>query len=210
MRILITAGDSDISGAIVSKLETEIQSEKLRIFSPPKRMLDVTSPGSVTTWVSEVQPDVIINVAGFIDPKPIQEIGVRDYEKHFGVNFFGTFLTCREGIKQGCKSFINIVSTSGWEGKANWSMYCASKAAVISFSESLMKEGYLCTTISPGRTDTKMRHGLFPDEDKTTLMSTKRIAELVQDILFNNKLWGCHIIETKENRHILPPRSCPK
>jgi NAD(P)-dependent dehydrogenase (short-subunit alcohol dehydrogenase family) len=122
--------------------------------------------------------DLLVNCAGSIVPRRLQEMTVAEWDRHFEVNVRGTFLTARRAarsmIARRSGSIINIASISGVVGPQKFpgfSAYCASKAAVISMTEVLAVElkdyGIRVNCISPGSVDTPMlrraHESLTPD-----------------------------------------------
>ncbi len=81
------------------------------------------------------------------------------------VNVGGTFYMCRAAIppmrETGRGHIVNIASVLGRRGVPNMAAYCASKAAVMAFSESLSKEvkpyNIQVSVISPGTANTGFR-----------------------------------------------------
>src|ERR1700729_3198691 len=96
---------------------------------------------------------------------PIVEVTEASYDKVFGVNVKGLFFTLQAVAKrmiareQGGK-IINMASQAGRRGEALVSIYCASKAAVISLTQSagldLIKHRINVNGIAPGVVDTPM------------------------------------------------------
>ncbi|WP_421706492.1 SDR family NAD(P)-dependent oxidoreductase [Algihabitans sp.] len=109
--------------------------------------------------------DVLVNGAGVITAKPIQELEEADWDSVLGVNAKGTFLTNRAAVAQmraqgggGC--IVNISSIAGKLGVPFLTHYCASKWAMIGFSISLAKEvakeGITVNCLCPGIVGTQM------------------------------------------------------
>lgn len=131
--------------------------------------------------------DILVNAAGIIDPKPVAEMTEEQWERMFAVNARGTFLTCRRALRpmiaRRSGAIINIGSISGVPGPQKfpgYSSYCAAKAAVIAFTESLAVEvaeyGIRANCVSPGSVDTPMLAkvgGLTPD------MTPEEVAEII-------------------------------
>ena len=89
--------------------------------------------------------DIWINNAGIWLPHlPIEKTDWKRAHDLMEVNFFGTVYGAKSALaqmrKQGFGSIVNIISTSGLDGKINETAYCGSKFAVRGFTESLMKE----------------------------------------------------------------------
>jgi len=132
--------------------------------------LDVTRLESIDTMVAEVKQraggiDILVNNAAIFDMAPIGEISEASFDKVFAVNVKGLLFTlqavAREMIsaRRGGK-IINIASQAGRRGEALVAVYCASKAAVISLTQSaglaLIKHGINVNGIAPGVVDTAM------------------------------------------------------
>ena len=206
MRVLITGGNGTMAQAIKKVLEEK----DYDVFAPNRKDMDVTNENQIRGIMSAFNPDILINNAGYIIPNSIIDISLEEWEKHLKINLTGAFLCSKEAILSGCKTIINIGSTSAFEGRAKWSAYCASKAAGTSLIESLVEEGLEAYSLNPARTATKMRENLFPNEDKSTLMAPERIGEFILRILNKEFENGSHIIVTKDKYIIIPKRKCPK
>ncbi|HKR63540.1 MAG TPA: SDR family oxidoreductase [Thermoanaerobaculia bacterium] len=111
--------------------------------------------------------DVLVNNAGMIDPAPLVDITLEQWERMFAVNVHGVFLTCRRALRSMLErrsgAIVNVASISGVVGPEKfpgWVSYCASKGAVISLTEALAVEikehGVRVNSVSPGSVDTKM------------------------------------------------------
>ena len=129
--------------------------------------LDVTDQASIDAAVKETVDkfggiDVLINNAALFDLAPIVEITRQSYEKLFAVNFSGTLFTLQAVAKamiargKGGK-IINMASQAGRRGEPLVAIYCATKAAVISLTQSaglnLIEHGINVNAIAPGVVD---------------------------------------------------------
>ncbi|WP_457300310.1 L-iditol 2-dehydrogenase [Phyllobacterium sp. P5_D12] len=129
--------------------------------------LDVTDQASIDAAVKETVDkfggiDVLINNAALFDLAPIVEITRQSYEKLFAVNFSGTLFTLQAVAKamiargKGGK-IINMASQAGRRGEPLVAIYCATKAAVISLTQSaglnLIEHRINVNAIAPGVVD---------------------------------------------------------
>lgn len=126
--------------------------------------LDVTDQFSIDNAIAEVEKrcggiDILINNAALFDMAPIVEITRASYDRLFGINVGGALFTlqavARSMIKNKRKGkIINMASQAGRRGEALVAVYCASKAAIISFTQSagldLIKHGINVNAIAPG------------------------------------------------------------
>ncbi|NBZ87493.1 L-iditol 2-dehydrogenase [Stagnihabitans tardus] len=132
--------------------------------------MDVTDQASIDAAVAEVVKvaggiDILLNNAAAFDLAPIVEITRQSYQRIMDINVAGTLFplqaVARQMIKQGRGGrIINMASQAGRRGEALVGVYCASKAAVISLTQSagldLIKHGIKVNGIAPGVVDTPM------------------------------------------------------
>jgi NAD(P)-dependent dehydrogenase (short-subunit alcohol dehydrogenase family) len=111
--------------------------------------------------------EILINCAGMIDPEGLIRTTIRRWDRMFAVNVRSMFLACRRAlpsmIERRSGAIVNVSSISGVPGPEKFPgyvSYCASKAAVIGFTEALAvevkEEGIRVNCVSPGSVDTPM------------------------------------------------------
>jgi len=134
--------------------------------------------------------DILINNAGYVDPKSLFETTLENWNKTFAVNLTGVFLITKEVVRYMKKTggrIINISSSAGLGPRPGWSAYAASKAGLISFSETIAEElreyNIKVFIIAPGRTATDLRRKLAPNEDPTTIMQPNKVVNIVEFML---------------------------
>lgn len=130
--------------------------------------LDVTDPRSIVDAIGIAQSygfgpiDILINNAALFTAAPVVDIAQEDYHRVFDVNVKGTLFTlqavARHMIDHGVRGkIINMASQAGRRGEALVAVYCASKAAVISLTQSaglnLIQHGINVNAIAPGVVD---------------------------------------------------------
>jgi NAD(P)-dependent dehydrogenase (short-subunit alcohol dehydrogenase family) len=132
--------------------------------------LDVTRRASIDAMVRTVVEqgesiDILVNNAAIFDMAPLLEITEASFDKQFAVNVKGLLFTLQAvaaqmvGQGRGGK-IINFASQAGRRGEPLVAVYCASKAAVISLTQSaglaLIRHGINVNGIAPGVIDTPM------------------------------------------------------
>ena len=129
--------------------------------------MDVTDQDSIDTAVAETVAqlggiDILINNAALFTAAPITEITREDYNRVFDINVAGCLFTMQAVAKQMITQgqggrIINMASQAGRRGEALVAVYCATKAAVISLTQSaglnLIKHGINVNAIAPGVVD---------------------------------------------------------
>ena len=129
--------------------------------------LDVTDQASIDAGVAETaaalgQIDILINNAAIFTAAPIVEIDRTVYQRVFDINVSGTLFmmqaVARHMIDRGIRGrIINMASQAGRRGEPLVAVYCATKAAIISLTQSaamnLIPHGINVNAISPGVVD---------------------------------------------------------
>ena len=108
--------------------------------------------------------DILVNNAGIILEKPLLETTTEDFERLMAINLRGVFLVGREAIRvmvdQGKGGrVINTASELAYLGRAESSVYCASKGGILSLTRSWAREfapDILVNAVAPGPVDTPM------------------------------------------------------
>lgn len=132
--------------------------------------VDVTDTDSIEQMIAATHkafgpPSVLVNNAAVFNLAPIVEITRDQYQKVFSVNVEGLLFTlqavARDMIAHKTRgAIINMASQAGRRGEALVGVYCSSKAAVISLTQSagldLIKHGINVNGIAPGVVDTEM------------------------------------------------------
>ena len=157
------------------------------------RALDVTDQDSIDSAVAAVverfgSVDILVNNAAIFEMEPILEVERASFERVFDVNVKGLLFmlqaAARQMVRQGHGGkIINIASQAGRRGEALVAVYCASKAAVISITQSsglaLIAQRINVNAIAPGVVDTPMWDvvdGLFARYESRPIGEKKRLV----------------------------------
>jgi len=129
--------------------------------------MDVSNQASIDKAVGAIAEqqggiDILVNNAAIFTADPIVDISREDYNRVFDINVAGTLFTMQAAAKymieqgRGGK-IINMASQAGRRGEALVAAYCATKAAVISLTQSaglnLIEHGINVNAIAPGVVD---------------------------------------------------------
>ena len=195
-KVLITGG----SGGIAQAIKTLLEEDGYNVLAPKRTEMDVTDWQSIESLMKEFVPDILINNAGYVVPKSVKEMDLVNTKKHIDINVGGTFYCTGIGLKYNPNlQIVNVGSAAAVESHATWSEYCASKAAVVMATKCWAEDGLYAVVISPGRTRTKMRKSLFPDEDQNTLLEPRDFAKVIMKAIRKEYPTGSHIIVRKQN-----------
>lgn len=195
-KVLITGGNGGIATAIKEVLEQE----GFCVLAPGRMEMDVTDVKSIGKTISSFVPDILINAAGYVVPQSVKEADLESTKKHIDVNLLGTFYCTQMALKYNPNlDIINVASAAAVTVHPTWSEYCATKAGVVMATKCWAESGLYSVAISPGRTRTKMRKALFPDEDQSTLLEPKDFAEVIMKAVRKEFPSGTHLVVRKQN-----------
>jgi NAD(P)-dependent dehydrogenase (short-subunit alcohol dehydrogenase family) len=149
--------------------------------------------------------DVLVNNAGIGIGAAMAEIQTKHLDLQLGVNLRALIIGTREGLpmlreagaEHGKALLINTASIAGKAGQGWLSIYAATKAAVINFTEGTHREvgaeGVQCTALAPAFVDTPMTEfakGQVPGEE---MIQPEDIGEAVRFLLRTSR--NCHVPE---------------
>jgi NAD(P)-dependent dehydrogenase (short-subunit alcohol dehydrogenase family) len=106
--------------------------------------------------------DVLVNVAGMMIYKPIEELSLDDWTRLMGVNFFGAAMFTREAFRvmQPGSAIVNVSSIHTHQTSPLVAPYAAAKAALGSLTRTASIEGkpkgIRVNAVLPGAVDTPM------------------------------------------------------
>jgi NAD(P)-dependent dehydrogenase (short-subunit alcohol dehydrogenase family) len=129
--------------------------------------IDVSDQASIDAAMASVvshagKLDILINNAALFDASETVDITRASFDKLYAVNVAGTLFTMQAAAKQMIKQghggkIINMASQAGRRGEAVVLVYCSTKAAVISMTQSagldLIRHGINVNAIAPGVVD---------------------------------------------------------
>jgi 3-oxoacyl-[acyl-carrier protein] reductase len=170
-RVLITGAASGIGRATVgafAKAGASVAGLDLSAATHPLPIIacDLREEGDIVNAVAAAIQglgglEVLVNNAGIMREAAIGAISAAEIDQHFAVNVRGAILVTREALpylSDGAR-IINIASELAYLGRANASVYCATKAAMLGLTRSWARElapRILVNAVAPGPTDTPL------------------------------------------------------
>ncbi|MFI5449954.1 MAG: SDR family NAD(P)-dependent oxidoreductase [Candidatus Bathyarchaeia archaeon] len=134
--------------------------------------------------------DILVNNAGVITYANVVDLSETEWDSVMNVNAKGVFLCCKavapHMIRNRSGKIVNISSESGKTGERGLAHYCASKFAVIGFTQSLALElapyNINVNAVCPGMVYTKMWEYLTKTQDTKT-SSEDAFKQAVRDLM---------------------------
>lgn len=189
-----------ISSRRAEKLEraaAELRDEGYEVVAAPADVADEDQLRSVFAAHRERfgRLDVLVNNAGLGIGRPLEQIEAKHLDKQVAVNFRATVLATREGLpmlreagaEHGKALIVNVASFGGRYGQPFISVYGATKAAIINFSEATQKElgdvGIQVTALCPGFVETAMTEFIREQVPADQMLRPSDVAAAVRFLL---------------------------
>ncbi|MBK9475287.1 MAG: bifunctional cytidylyltransferase/SDR family oxidoreductase [Tetrasphaera sp.] len=146
--------------------------------------------------------DAIVVTAGVLRRGPLASVPLEDILESIRVNYIAPVAAARCGLEyleQTGGQLLFFTSSSYTRGRADYSIYSSTKAAVVNLTQALADEwsplGVRVNCINPERTATPMRAQAFGEEPAGSLLSSTAVALTSIDVLLSN-LTG-HVIDVR-------------
>lgn len=154
---------------------------------------DLLDPAAVSAMIAGVKArfgavDVLANIAGGFAMGPaVHETTDAQWNAMMDLNLRTVFNCCRAAIPElvsaGGGRIVNIAARAATRGVGHMAPYCASKAAVITLTESLADElkerGIGVNCILPGTLDTPQNRAAMPDADHAGWVPLDALADVI-------------------------------
>jgi 3-oxoacyl-[acyl-carrier protein] reductase len=184
-QMILIARDSDTYSNVIKDIQSKYKNKiiPLKCDLGNAKELDKTLKEIVNL---NIKIDILVNNAGYTNPESFLDVEIDDFRHTLEVNVISPFKIIQALFKSGnhIKHIVNLGSTSGIGARPGWLTYAASKAAMISMSDTLREElnvfGTNVVCISPGRCATDLRKTLAPTEDPSTIMQPENVADIVK------------------------------
>ena len=186
-KVLVIFGGSYGIGAEIARLAGGYGA-KVHCFSRSLNGVDISSPEQVRSSLENVvaetgQIDFVVNTAAILLKEPLNSMDYQAIRKMVEVNYLGMVNVAMESFPYLEKSqgqLLFYTSSSYTRGRAFYSIYSSTKAAVVNFVQAIAQEwecaGVRVNCINPERTKTPMRIKNFGIEDDATLLKAEDVA----------------------------------
>ena len=184
---VVFGGSYGIGKNIVEMLEQS--GAHVHSFSRSATHTDVGDDNQVALALAAVEQkeghiDYVINTAGVLNREPLASMEYDTILKAVQTNYMGTVnvaLRARPYLQRTRGKLIFFTSSSYTRGRAFYSIYSSTKAAIVNFVQAVAQEwdadGISINCINPERTKTPMRQQNFGIEPDETLLMPERVAE---------------------------------
>lgn len=193
---VVFGGSYGIGASIVELLEAN--GATVFSFSRSTTGTHVERSADVTAALAEAHDktgrvDFVINTAGVLRIGALAEIDEADIDEAINVNYLAPVHIARTSLRylrETSGSLLLFTSSSYTRGRANYSLYSSTKAAVVNLTQALADEwsdiGVRVNCVNPERTSTPMRTRAFGEEPATSLLSAEAVAETSVDVLLSD------------------------
>ena len=196
-RVAVVFGGSCGIGAEIVMLLTQLGCH-VHSFSRSNGGVDVSNRDSVAKALEQVYSqekriDFVINTAGLLHRQPLVTTDYAVIQQAIQTNYMGTVnvaIASHSYLKQTHGKLIFFTSSSYTRGRAFYSIYSSTKAAIVNFVQAIAQEwdsdGICVNCINPERTKTPMRVKNFGVEPDETLLTADVVARATAQALVSD------------------------
>lgn len=194
-KVIVVFGGSSGIGEDIIKIGKRLGAY-MHSFSRSEGQVDISSVDSVQKALQKVYKqhgriDAVINTAGILEKQPLATMDYNDINKSVMVNYLGSIIVAKESynyLKKSKGSILLYTSSSYTRGRAFYSLYSSSKAAIVNLVQALSQEwgnDVQINCINPERTKTPMRTKNFGIEPEESLLKSETVAAISLNALFS-------------------------
>ncbi len=203
--LVVFGGSYGIGHAIVSVAEK--LGARVFSYSRSETATDVTSSQGVDDALRAAAEkagriDFVVNTAATLVRSPLAEMSVAAVEDTVATNYVAAAVVARASLPYLRKtngSLLLFTSSSYTRGRAGYSMYSSSKAAVVNLTQALADEwadlSVRVNCLNPERTRTPMRSKAFGDEPIESLLAPDDVAQSALAVLTSD--WTGHVVDVR-------------
>ena len=167
-------------------------------FSRSKTSTDITNVKEVKRVFKEVYDkegriDFVVNTAGQLSIGDLDTVSDDEVAHLINVNYQAPVMIAKYALpylQETSGQLLLFTSSSYTRGRASYSLYSSSKAAIVNLTQALGEEwvdkGVRINCINPERTATPMRKKAFGEEDPAKLLTARDVAEVSIDSLISD------------------------
>lgn len=194
--IVIFGGSYGIGGEMIRIAQEH--NAHVYSFSRSQNDCDVSKVKNVHEALKQVADkegriDIVVNTAGVLIKESLTGMSQESIESSIDVNLLGVINVAREAfpyLRETRGSLLFYTSSSYTRGRMMYSLYSATKAAIVNFVQAIAEEWYdfgiRVNCINPERTKTPMRMKNFGNEPDGTLLPVEDVAIASFNTLFSN------------------------
>ena len=187
-RVAVVFGGSYGIGADTVRMLRE-KGATVYSFSRGETGTDVGRRGDVEAALRKVAAqegriDYVVNTAGVLNKEPLAAMSEETISTAIATNYTGTVnvaVAAYPYLKETKGKLIFFTSSSYTRGRAFYSIYSSTKAAIVNFVQAIAQEwecdGIKINCINPERTKTPMRVKNFGNEPEDSLLAADKVAE---------------------------------
>jgi 2-C-methyl-D-erythritol 4-phosphate cytidylyltransferase len=193
---IVTGGSSGIGAEVVSSL----RNKGIKVYSLSKREgVDISNLEQVKSALQKIfqaegRIDCIANSAGVLLKEPFGTMEYADLLTVINTNYIGAInvaYAAYDYLKESKGSLLFFTSSSYTYGRAFYSAYSSSKAAIVNLTQALAEEwatyNIKVNCLNPERTLTPMRTAAFGSEDENSLLKASDVAIVALKILLGKE-----------------------
>lgn len=205
-KVMVVLGGSYGIGADIVEMATGFGAI-VRSFSRSQTGTDVANADDIEKALAQAHAecgriDYVVLTAGILNRGRLAEVPMDEILQGIGVNYLAPVLTARLAhryLSQSHGQLVFFTSSSYTRGRADYSVYSSTKAAVVNLAQALAdewsSEGIQVNVINPERAATPMRTKAFGKEPEGSLLSSQAVALTTIDVLLSS-LTG-HVIDVR-------------
>jgi len=209
-KVLVVFGGSYGIGEEIVKLAKKYEA-KVYSFSRSSTNTDVSKVSDIKeslkyVYEKEHHINYVVNSASVLIKEPIESMGYKSILDTININYLGAINVIKESLPYLEKSkgqIINFTSSSYTRGRAFYSLYSSTKAAIVNITQALAEEfkskNIKINCINPERTATPMRVRSFGYEDPNSLLDAQEVAAVTLNTLISDLTGQIVDIKVKKN-----------
>jgi 2-C-methyl-D-erythritol 4-phosphate cytidylyltransferase len=192
-RVIAVVGGTSGIGAAMAKIASAYGA-RVKVASRSTG-LDIRDGEAVAAWFGQLREEegaihAIVNAAAVLDRRPLMNMDLRQIDESIGTNFTGAVNIAWASLPHLIETnghLLFFASSSYTYGRALYSTYSASKAAVVNLTQALADEwaelSVKVNCVNPERARTPMRSKAFGNEPPETLLDPEDVARKALGIL---------------------------